>query len=475
VTTAKAERLKIETERAQLKQMAAGPPERMLAMPSVAVAPEVADLQRKIADKEAEIATLSRRYKAEHPKYIAAVSSLSELKTSRDQAILKAGDLVNTAFEAAQTTEKKLEEALREQESLALELSKITISYSSLSREVESDRALYQSLLARLKETDVAQGVAQYAIRIDTPAALPQLPVWPRKSIVLLLAFCGGIALSLTYVLGRHALDTSLTTVDEAERVIGLPSLGAIPKQSRKTKLEDARRFLVQAPHSPLAEAFRTLRTTLLLADKEDSQQTVLFASAIPGEGKSFCSINYAVSLAQQGFRTLLVDADLRLPNVGRIFLGRRKALGMTDVLRARCEFDDAVHPTDIENLSVLPSGARLANSAELIGNANLPEFLQAANARFDYIVIDTAPVLAASETALLVPHVDTICLVVRAARTPSAVVLRALQKLQDSGAHVAGLVLNGLPAKGGYYYHYQSPEYGRYEVESRNRTVAER
>ena len=472
VTTAKAERLKIETDRAQLRQLAGGSPERMLVQSSVTAAPEVADLQRKIADKEAEIATLSRRYKAEHPKYLAAVSSLSELKASRDGAILKARDLVGTAFEAAQATERKLEEALREQESLALELSKITISYSALAREVESDRALYQSLLARLKETDVAQGVAPYAVRIDTPAMLPQLPVWPRKSIILLLACCGGFALGLTWVLGRYALDSTLKTVDEAERELGIPSLGAIPKQRGKPRLEETRNLLVQEPHSALAEAFRTLRTTLLISDKEDSHQSVLFASAIPGEGKSFCSINYAISLARQGFRTLLVDADLRLPNVGRVFLGQKKLPGMTDVLRKSCQFDDAVYSTDIENLSVLPAGARLANSTELVGNANVAEFIQAANSRFDYVVIDTAPVHAASETALLVPHVDIVCLVVRAARTPAAVVARALLRLRDSGAHVAGLILNSLPARGGYYYHYQTPEYGRYETEDASRST---
>ena len=290
---------------------------------------------------------------------------------------------------------------------------------------------------------------------------LPQLPVKPNKHVILLLAFCGGFAFSLTGVLGRHALDNSLTTIDEAERVLGLPSLGAIPKQARKTRIDETPRLQIRKPHSPLAEAFRNLRTTLLMADKNAG--SVLFASAIPGEGKSFCSINYSIALAQQGFRTLLIDADLRLPNVGRVFLGSENALGITDILGGLCDFPDAVHLSDFENLWVLPAGTNRESPAEVVGNSNLAEFVQTAMAGFDRVVIDTAPVHAVSETVFFVPHVDAVCLVVRAGRTPAAAVIRALQKLRDSGARVAGLVLNRLPKNGGYYYHYQAASYGSY------------
>lgn len=464
VTTAKAERLKLEADRAQLEQLAGAPPERLLTLPSIATAVEVVELRRRISAKEAEIATLSLRYKFAHPKAIEAASNLAELKTNLTEAIGKAAGLVGTAFEAARATEAKLEEALRGQEALALELSGTAIPYNTLAREVEANRALYESLLARLKESDVGQGVSPYAVRIVAPAVRPDRPVKPNRKLILLLSICGGLALSGTLVLGLYALDNSIRTIDQAERAFGLPSLGAIPRQ-RKTKLRDTPHLLATRPQSALAEAIYSLRTTLLVGNNAAAPTTVLFASAVPGEGKTFCAINYAAALAQQGFRTLLIDADLRLPTIARAFFGGEQPKGVTDVLAGRCAVAEVVVPTDLDHLSVFPAGPSVANPADLVGQADIAEFLRAARIGFDRVVIDTAPVHAVSETMFFAPHVDAICLVVRANRTPAAAVARALQKLRQTGARVAGIVLNGLPLKGANYYHYQAAGYGGDEV----------
>ena len=463
VTTAKAERLKIEADRAQLQLLAGESPARLLALPSVAGAAEVVEVQRKIGEKEAEVATLSRRYKPEHPKYLEAASALAELKASQDQAIVKAAGLLGTAFEAAKTTEQKLEEALRGQESIALELSQMAIPYQSLARDVEADRALYESLVARLKETDVGQGVSRYAIRVAVPALLPERPVKPNRRLVLLLGAVGSLALGLSGVLAHHVLDNSCKTVDQAERLLDLPSLAAIPKQAR-TVLTGS--MLLEKPHSALAEAFRTLRTSLHVAEKDGGGKVVLFASAVPGEGKTFCAINCAVAFAQQGLRTLLIDADLRLPSVERILLGSKQAAGLSDFLLGQAHLGKAVHLTGIENLSVLPAGKRVPNLTELFSRSELPAFLQQVGRDFDRVVIDTAPIHAVSDTLLLAPHAGAVCLVVRAGEAPGHAVVRAVQKLRESGARVAGFVLNALPAgHGGYYYHYHAPGYGGDEV----------
>ncbi len=465
VTTASAERLKLEADCAQLKELAGQPPERLLALRSVAGAAEVAEVLRKIGEKDAEIGTLSRRYKPEHPKYLEAVTALTELKAKLNEAIISAAGLVNTALAAAQTTEGKLEEALRGQQALALELSEMAIPYNALAREVASDRALYESLLARLKETDVAQGVSEYAIRIAAPAPLPERPIKPNKKAILLLSFCGGLALGLAGVLGRHMMDDSLRTVDQAEQTLGLPSLAAIPVQT-KTKLGEAARVLAEKPHTAVAEAFRTLRTSLRVAEKNAGSHAVLFASAIPGEGKTFCAINCATAFAQQGLRTLLIDADLRLPSVERILLQSQGAPGVSDLLLGEAPLDRAVHLTGITNLSVLPAGKRVPNLAEIFSRSELSGFLQQVSRHFDRVVIDTAPILAVSDTLLLAPHAGVVCLVVRAGETPGRAVVRAVQKLRESGAKVAGFILNGLPARnGGYYYHYHTPGYGADEV----------
>lgn len=465
VTEAKTERLKLETDRAQLERMAGDTPANLLILPSIAGAAEVGELRTKISEKETEIAALSRRYKAEHPKYIQAASELSELQSGLDGAIVKAAALIGSAYEAAQTTESKLEQALRGQEELALELSKMAIPYVALERDVASDRSLYDALLARLKEAEVAQGVSQYAIHVVSPALVPEKPAKPNKRLIILISLCGGLALGCTFAMGAHLLDATLKTVDHAEQALGMHSLAAIPARG-KTTLENARRLLMEKPQSAVAESFRALRTSLLFAGQGRGYSTILFTSAIPGEGKSFCAMNYAVALAQQGFRTLLIDADLRLPSIGRAFLGDERTTGLAEALLGECEFGSAVRLTSIENLSVLAAGRTVSNPSELIGKSNIAGWLQQLKERFDRIVIDTAPVHAVSETLLLAPHAEAVCFVVRARKTPAAAALRAVRKICGCGASLAGFVLNGVPlGNGGYYYHYHAPGYGGDEV----------
>ena len=463
VTAARAERLKIEADRAQIERLAGQPPEQLLALASVANAQDIVELRRRISEKEAEISALGLRYKAEHPKYIQAATALRELRTELGGSLRKAADFVTTAWQAARANELNLDDAFAAQEKISLELSNIGIPYAALLREVESDRALYDSLLARLKETGVSQGVSRYALQIIAPAALPERPIRPNKRLVFLLAFGAAMAVGSVGACGTHFFDTTLKTVDEAEAALGLRTLGAIPLRP-KMRPGDVRRLMLDEPQSAVTEAFRALRTSLVFATL--NARTVLFTSAIPGEGKSFCAINHAVSLAQQGLRTLLVDADLRLPSVGPILLGKDDAPGVTDVLRKKCGLGDAIILTEIENLSVLPSGLRVSNPAELIAGSSVATLIEQAAELFDRVVIDTAPVHAVAETLLLVPHAAAVILVARAARTPHAVVARALQRLRESGGRVAGLILNGLPARhGGYHYHYNAPGYGRDEV----------
>lgn len=465
VTAAKAERLRLESERAQIESAGTGSTEQLLALPGVANAPEVVELKRKINDAEAEMAALSRRYKPEHPRYIQTASQLAELQSGLNAAIRKTASMVVTALEAAQSTESKLEHALRGQEQLALELSEMAIPYNALAREVESDRALYNSLLARLKESDVAQDVSQHAILVVAPPLLPERPVRPNKRAILLLSLFGGLALALTATLGAQFLDGSLKTVDQAETALNLSSLSAVPKVP-KAELGKLRRLLIERPHSMLAESFRGLRTALLLAGGEKGYRTVLFTSAVPGEGKSFCAVNYSIALAQQGYRTLLIDADLRLPTVGSAFLGTKETTGLSDVLLGQSQWDTVVRITDIENLSVLAAGTHVSNPAELVGKADFNRLFKELLGRFDRIVIDTAPVHAVSETLLIAPRAETVCFIVRSGETHAAATVRAVGKLRESGARIAGFVLNAMPlSNGGYYYHYHAPGYGRDEV----------
>ena len=459
VTEAKTERLRLESDFMDVEKFQ-GDSERTSSISSVAAYPPLAEFKKGIAAQLTEIAVLSERYRAKNPKLIEARNQLENMQALLPQEILKGAAAVVTSYQAAKSTEQKFEQALREQEQAALSLNKLSIPYNTLAREVESDRALYDSVLKRMKETDVTRGLEKNRVRIIENAALPKAPIRPDKVRVMLLALAGGLAAGLGLSFGLNALDSSFKTVDKVERVVGLPILGAIPRTGGDAAL------VFQDATSAAAESFRSLRTSLTLLGKSDQRKVTLFTSAVPAEGKSFCAINHAISLAQQGLRTLLVDADLRRPTIAAALLEKVAVPGLSDLLAGLAPFDQAIHSAEEDQLFVLPAGSRTANPAELLSRSDFGAFIAEAAKQFDRIVIDTAPVNAVSDTLLLVEHVHSVCLVVRADSTPRKAVLQASAALTAAGRRPVGVIVNRLSARAGigYYYHYGVGKYGATE-----------
>ena len=461
LTTAKSDRLKLESDYAQVQKLAGSSPDELLKIGSIANALAVLEQKKRVSEQEAELAKLSQRYLPKHPKYIQAQSQLQELKDGLNRTSVRAADSLGNSLEAARQTEAKLEQALKEQEQKALGLNKMSIAYNVLAREVETDRTLYNSVLARLKETDVTKGLRQEQFRLVENAVVSDTPVAPKKFKTLAVALFFGFAMGLGLTFGLNALDSSLKTVDRAEKTLGLPAVGAVPKALKEAGLD---LITLQEPHGAVAEAFRTLRTAMSLLGKESDRRSFLFTSAVPGEGKSFCSINYAVALAQQGLRTLLIDADLRLPTLGKRLFDDQPHPGTSDVLAGLTPFDQGIRPGKVENLFVMTAGNRAPNPAELLSGGSFGELVQLALTKYDRVVIDSAPVNAVADSLLLVRHVQSVCLVIHAAKTPAKAAVRACQKLSEAGTRPVGFILNRLPAHGGvgYYYHYSAGEYGK-------------
>ena len=474
LNAARTDRMKLEADNGQYQQLAGQEPRALLALASVAGAPGVLDAQRRVADVQGELAALTRRYRAEHPKYIQAQNQLAQAQDDLNRAIVKAGETIPAAYQAAQANEQKLESNLHEQERASFELNKIALPYNVLTREVESNRALYQPIVNRLKENTVAAALASSPVRISEPARVTTEPVRPKKLLVLVAAFVGGLFASVGWCLVRDAADPSLKTVDEAENALDLSVVCAVPRLPRKRgERNPSPVVMTGAPGSLTAEAFRSLRTVLGLSDT-GGQQVVLFTSAIPGEGKTFCSVNCAAALAQQGYRTLLVDADLRRPSLAAVFGHDPQSPGLANHLAAGLPLAEAIQGSGIENLSVLNAGAMVRNPAELFSNAKLTAFFNdPALAAFDRVVFDTAPVNAVSDALSLVKRADTVCLVVQAGRTPVKAARRAHTALAVAGAGKVSIALNDLPLHGGSdcFYHYASA-YGAKGVYSAEKSL---
>lgn len=460
VTQAKSARIKFEADYEAIKNAKGAPYRELLSLPTVASLPEVSELMAQINTKEAAFAQLKERYLELHPMYIQAQGQLRELRLSIERAVAKAGETVRNLHETAIENETRLSKALHEQEQVSLELSKLSIPYNVLQREMEADRTLFESVLARLKEMKLAQGAEKTNIRVIQAPFLPTFVEKPRRMRVLAVSILCGLVLGGGVVSLLKALDTSMQSVDQAEETFGMPCLAVVP-ESKFTNL-DRCLVLMQDPATAEAEGIRSLRTSLSLLMPEAKPQVLLFTSALPSEGKSFIAANYASALAEQGRRTLLIDADLRRPGLGFIFSKAMGAKGLSDYLSGHESFDEVHHPLGIDNLSIIPAGQRSANPAELFAAGRFASLLDAAAAHYDCIVIDSAPVNLVSDTLLLVKHAPMVCLVMRARKTPARTLARACHLLQMAECSPVGFVLNRMPqGPSSNYYSYYEGEYG--------------
>jgi uncharacterized protein involved in exopolysaccharide biosynthesis/Mrp family chromosome partitioning ATPase len=502
---ARGDQIRLEGQLQQVDQLGNNI-DALLAIPSIYAAPMVAAARGSIIQIEAGITTLALRYKDKHPRMMAAKASLAEAKVKLREAVLAQRPILRNTIEQTKALEASLQQALQNQQGVAVNLNRTAIGYQELARQAETDRALYESVLRQIKDTNLAKDVKANAVSVIEHSPLPNVPVSPRPTKTILLGLLGGLAVGLAFVFGVDTLDRSIKTVDQAESTLGLPVFAAVPdttdegpvsRLKRRTKAfrSSNYRVVVETPESPAAEAFRNLRAALSLLGPEAERKVSLFTSAVPNEGKSFTSANYSLALAQQGYRVLLIDGDLRRPNMHRIFRfpnarnnsDEDSAPGVTDCLVGEADVASAARQipageiqlvdesTELtENvlaatggqLFVLAGGRRAPNPAEILAGPFFGQLIAKAATLFDRVVIDSAPILAVSDTLLMMPHVQTVCIVVRAAKTPRPAVRRAITLLAKSGIRPAGLVLNRLRrSRGvGYYYYYASHGYGKEE-----------
>ncbi len=464
VTAARAQRLALETDQAQVAVLMARGPRDLLNLRSIAALPEVVELQKQLNPQISQVAALSKRYREQHPTMEQATLQLRETQNSLDRTLTNSGNAIVQAYQAAQTNEQALIRELKQQEVLAMDLSRLAIAYRALEREAGSTDALYQQVLARLKTTDLSKSLVSLNAQEGNRIHLVAQPMIPSEAsgisgkVVLIMSLLGGAGLGVIIVVIRRVLDTSLRCVDDAENFLGAPSLAAVPRSS----LREGNQGLVinSHPGTVEAEAFRSLRTSLSFLLPEESLRVVMFTSAAVGEGKSYCSANYAASLAQQGRRTLLIDADLRRSALrGRYSEPMGPGADLSDCLRDTRHFPDAVRPTSTPNLFVLGDLRGSVTGGELLAGPNLKQLIELASEKFDRVVIDTAPVTVVGDTLHIAPHATAICLVVRAGRTPRRLIRRACILL---GRPPAGIVMNQIKRGriASYYYYSHGEDY---------------
>lgn len=352
----------------------------------------------------------------------------------------------------------------------AVELNLKELEYHRLDRLRAQNEKLYGVLLEQMKQADLARMMNVNNVRLVDPAVEPKTPVRPRVSLNVAIGVGLGLLLGFGFVLLREQLDNSLKTPDDLEQRLGVTFLGLLPetddndegpgkKKPRRAKIEGQlppELIVHERPLSGVAEAARTLRTNLMFMNPDRPYRTILVTSAAPSEGKTTVACSIAISLAQSGERVCIIDCDMRRPRLHRIF-DRVGDAGLTNVLVSEATIDDVAQPTLVKNLWCVPSGPTPPNPADLLHSEKFRQFLRQLGERFDRVIIDSPPIVAVTDSAIISTLVDGTVFVVRAFATTFALSRQGLRSLRDVDAPVVGAVLNAVNlSKHAYDYYYR-------------------
>jgi succinoglycan biosynthesis transport protein ExoP len=444
-------------------------------VPQIRDSAAVQDLLKRRGDLNGQYAEALAQYGPNFPKVQRLQSQLKEIDQNLEREKKAVLARLGSEFHEAQQREELLTRTLEQQKSEASLMSERMVQYNILKRDAEADKALYDGLLTKLKEAGISSALQSSNIRIVDPAMIPPSPARPAKMRNVTLAFLVGMVGGIGLAILREYMDNTVKTPDDIETLSRLPSLAVVPAFQDSEGDAPKRRSLADSlsnghsrhvelvaqhlPKSQMSEAFRALRTALLLSHAGHPPQVILVTSALPREGKTTAAANLAVTLAQLGDRTLLIDADLRKPGVGRLLnLNGNKYAGLSSYLAGVSSLDlvTVQHPA-IPNLSAIPTGPLPPNPADLLSSHRFADAITELRTKFKFIVIDTPPVMAATDAVILSVKADGVVMVVRSGETPKEAFTRTRELLLSVKCRLLGVVLNAVDSSApDYYYSYR-------------------
>ena len=426
------------------------------AIPLVAGNPLIQDMRKSLAEREALLANLLKRYKDKYPDVIRVREEIASLKDSIRKESQKVRQAIRAEAELAKAKETTMAAELKKKEQESFDLSQLRIQYDVLSRQADQSKLLYNVVLQRMKETDLTSKDKAQNMRVVDHAVVPMNPIKPRVVLTLFLGVIGGLAVAIGLAFFVNYLDDSIKSQDDIETYLRLPFLGYIPNIKTNSVLErDLQAHL--HPQSNAAEGFRTLRAAIALAPKSDKYRVLAVTSTIPAEGKSLVASNLAIVTAQTGLKTLLVDADLRRPSVHKVFR-LQSPVGLSSYLMEKVSrVDEFIHTTEVPHLDVVCCGAVPSSPSELAGSKRMRQFLEEVRARYDRVILDCPPVSAVSDPLIIASLSDGVTFVTKFNKIRRDHARKTIQRIHDAGIYVLGVVLNDIDFEGkdSYYYSY--------------------
>ncbi len=427
-------------------------------------------LQASEATLYAQSAELSTKFAANYPPLVEVRKQLADIREEIQKNIGVVTSHLKETLSASQQAEDMLRKDYQAEVTNAYALNRTQADYAVLAAEGSSSRELYDTLQYKLQQATVNAGLDSINTMIVDRARAPLTPVEPKKMLVLASGLILGLAAGIGAALLKEALGGEIHTISQVESGTGMVSLATVPHMDWGAKTGDAaqsgpisRLITMREPRSRASEAYRTLRNSVLLSSIDRPPRSMLITSSLPGEGKSSTSVNYAIVLAQNGAKVLLVDADLRRPTLDKI-LGVPSSAGLTDWMIDRGGPESILQPVpELPNLHFIPAGRSITFPSEALASLKLRGLLEQWEKEYDNVLVDSAPLLTVSDSLPLASWVDSVILVARAGKTPVKALVRVKAILKRAHARIAGVLLNdishagkdtGYYGKGGYDYY---------------------
>lgn len=439
-----------------------------------------ADLEKKLSELTVAAAQLKAKYGDENPKVVEIKDQKEALQEEITKTRAQLAEKLKADYDRAVRDDSSLKAALARAKAEAVQQNQTAIQYNILKSNVETSKSLYTDFLQKTRQADVERAQQARDVDIAEPARVPVTPIGPLRFRSVMLAFFLSLVAGIGLCFLLDHLDNTIKSVDDINRYIHLPALGVIPAfdsssprrlgGQRKPVANKADASLIQTTEalakgdqaSHVAEAYRMLRTSILLAAAGHPPKTILMTSSQPGEGKTTTSVNIAICLSQMGAKVLIIDADMRRPRVHKMF-GLNHRRGLSNYLSSDVDLNNVIQATKIPNLWVLPSGIVPPNSADLLSSDKMRAMLQKLSGHFDHILIDSPPITSVTDPILLSRLVDGVVMIIHGGKSSRELVLHARQELCNVGAKIFGIVLNNINMqRDGYDYYY----YRRYHYE---------
>ncbi len=411
-------------------------------IPEVLNHPAVRDVRRDEGKALTRVSELSKVYGPKHPKMIAANAELTAIRDTLNTQITDLISSITTQYESSKQKVAQLQKEVETSKAAFRSLAELDNKRKALEREVDINQQLYDSFFTRLKETDELGGLESANARVLDSALPSYTPSKPNKKLFIAAAFVLSLSFGIALAIVMETLNSGIRSVEDVEKKLGQRMLGLIPWLAHKKKTDLPIRTFFDGKKHQFAEAVRTLRTSLSLLNIEKENQAILVTSSVPKEGKTTVSINLAFALGQLD-KTILIDADLRRPSIGKQFNIPSYQPGVANLVLKSHSFEECLVRDEESNIDILSAGTIPSNPQELLADKGFDELITKLKSEYKYVVVDTAPTQAVSDSMIVANSCDSVIYVVRADSTSDKVINNGLSRFLQVGHRLDGVVLN--------------------------------